>query len=260
MAALGVYLFQRNLPPNSGPVNPKANTQVIIEINQKIYFSTTFKLFYAKKGKTKNFWKGISSPKAFKIVLDAQSTTYEDFIEKVASESNERFASTGQLIRDATRTGVLPIEWHVYLLRSPSLPKFSKDSQYLITNQASFSHWIKAVAALCKDEVFAGLQLKMEIPGVVETRNACSSRRRNQGTSNKPNQDVSPSVFEDSVNLYLEKLYEEHLPNKKDDNQFPVFIDPCNSNRYILLTIGAMQIWAHSLVSRTLFFFFFRIH
>ncbi|KNZ60754.1 uncharacterized protein VP01_15055g1, partial [Puccinia sorghi] len=110
-------------------------------------------LFYAKKGKTKTVWKGILSLKAFKIVLDAQSTTYKDFIEKVASESNKRFASAGPLIRDAARTGVPPIEWHIYLLRSPLLPEFSKDSQYLIANQASFSHWIKAVAALCKEKV-----------------------------------------------------------------------------------------------------------
>ncbi|KNZ47653.1 hypothetical protein VP01_6251g1, partial [Puccinia sorghi] len=126
------------------------------------------RLFYAKKGKTKNVWKGILSPKAFKIVFDARSSTYEDFIEKVASELKERFASAGPLIRDKTRTGVPPIEWHIYFLQSPSLPKFSKDSQYLIANQASFCHWIKAVAALCKDEVFSGLQLKMENPGVVE--------------------------------------------------------------------------------------------
>ncbi|KNZ61377.1 hypothetical protein VP01_1409g3 [Puccinia sorghi] len=63
--------------------------------------------------------------------------TYKQFIEKVASESNKRFA--GPLMRDATRTGVPPIEWHIYLLQSRSLPKFRKASQCLITNQASFT-------------------------------------------------------------------------------------------------------------------------
>ncbi|KNZ48557.1 hypothetical protein VP01_557g4 [Puccinia sorghi] len=129
---------------------------------------------------------------------------------KVASESNERFASAGSLIRDATRTGVAPIKWHIYLLQSPSLPKFSKDSQYLITNQASSSHWIKAVAALCKDKVFSGFQLRMEILGAVESQATAAAKAqnhllRNQGTSNKTNHDFPPSLFEDLFNLYKEK-------------------------------------------------------
>ncbi|KNZ44765.1 uncharacterized protein VP01_8856g1, partial [Puccinia sorghi] len=165
-----------------------------------------------------------------------------DFIEKVASESNKRFASAGPLIWDATRT----------------------DSQDLIANQASFSHWINAVAALCKDKVFAGLHLKMESPGVVESRATAAAKAQNhllwqlempvhpgaetkEPPINSTKMSLIASVFEDSVNLYIEKLYKEHLPNKKYINQFPVFIDPCDSNQYILLTIGAMQTWAHSL-------------
>ncbi|KNZ47502.1 hypothetical protein VP01_6351g1 [Puccinia sorghi] len=56
-------------------------------------------------------------------------------------------------------------------------------------------------------------------------------------------------------NLYIEKLYKEHLPNKKYDSQFKVLIDPCNSNQYILLTIGAMQTWAHSPEAKAKFIF-----
>ncbi|KNZ48556.1 hypothetical protein VP01_557g3 [Puccinia sorghi] len=175
---------------------------------------------------------------------------------KVASESNKRFANAGPLIRDATRTGVAPIECHIYLLQSLSLPEFSKDSQYLITNQASSSHRIKAVAALCKDKVF-GFQLKMESPGAVESQATAAAEAqnhlcRNQGASNKPNHVVSPSPFEDLVNLY-----KEHLPKKKYESKFPVFVDPCHSKQYILFTISAMQTWAHSLVSCALFFSFF---
>ncbi|KNZ61460.1 uncharacterized protein VP01_13980g1, partial [Puccinia sorghi] len=150
-------------------------------------------------------------------------------------------------------------------------------SHYLITNLASFTHWITAVADLGKDQVNAGLQLKMESPGVAENRataaveaqnhllsvevarNASSSRRQIRENSNNSDHEVSPSVFEDSINLYMEKLYKKHLPNKKYDSQFPVFIDPCNPNRYILLTMGAVQTWAHALVSSLHFIFWLLI-
>ncbi|KNZ57334.1 hypothetical protein VP01_2185g1 [Puccinia sorghi] len=87
---------------------------------------------------------------------------------QVASESDGQITSAVPLIRDATRTGFPPIELHVYLLHSLSLPEFTKDSPYLITNLASFTHWITTVADLGKDQVKAGLQLKMESPSVVE--------------------------------------------------------------------------------------------
>ncbi|KNZ48634.1 uncharacterized protein VP01_5521g1 [Puccinia sorghi] len=166
MAALGIDLFRHSPPPLSN--NHETNTQGSSEIYPKLSRLTTFKLFYAKKAKTKTVWKGINSPKAFKIVFDLQSTNYNNFIEKVASESDGKFTSAGPLIWDATATGFPPIEWHVYLLRSPSLPKFTKDSHYLITNLASFTHWITTVADLGQDQINAGLQLKMESPGVVE--------------------------------------------------------------------------------------------
>ncbi|KNZ52446.1 uncharacterized protein VP01_3572g3 [Puccinia sorghi] len=150
-----------------------------------------------------------------------------------------------------TNTQALPlnptgkIEWHVYLLRSPLLPKLTKDSHYLITNLASFTHWITAVADLGKDQVNAGLQLKMESPDVVENQATAAE------SSSDSDHEVLPSVFESSINLYMEKLYKKHLPNKKYNIQFPVVINPCNPNCSILLTMGAVQTWACALNTGT---------
>ncbi|KNZ56959.1 hypothetical protein VP01_2279g3, partial [Puccinia sorghi] len=76
-------------------------------------------------------------------------------------------------------------------------------------------------------------------------------RCRIQENSNDSDHEVLPSTFEDLINLYMEKLYKKHLPNKKKDSQFPVFIDPCNPNRYILLKMGAVQTWACALNTGT---------
>ncbi|KNZ57335.1 hypothetical protein VP01_2185g2 [Puccinia sorghi] len=70
MAALGIDLFRHSPPPHSLSNNHETNTQGSSEIYPKLSCLTTFKLFYAKKAKTKTVWKGITSPKAFKIVFD----------------------------------------------------------------------------------------------------------------------------------------------------------------------------------------------
>ena len=80
------------------------------------------------------------------------------------------------------------------------------------------------MADLGKDIVYAGLQLKMESPSIIENqataaikaqnhlmivevaRNASLSRCCIQDNSNKPNLEVLPSFLADTINLYMEKL------------------------------------------------------
>ncbi|KNZ57265.1 hypothetical protein VP01_2199g1 [Puccinia sorghi] len=203
---------------------------------------------------TKTLWKGITLPKAFKIVFDLQSTNHNNFIEKVASESNRQFTSAGP-IWDATRTGFLPIQWHVSSLTliaqiykrlspisSPIWPPSPIGSPHpgVVENQAT-----------------AAVEAQNHLLSVEAARNASSSRRQIRENSNDSDHEVSPSVFEDSINLYMEIFYKKHLPNKKYDSQFPVFIDPCNPNRYILLSMGAVQTCARALVRAFIFFFGF---
>ncbi|KNZ48525.1 putative signal peptide protein [Puccinia sorghi] len=107
LAALGINLFQRTPPPSFHSKNHKGNPLN----HHRIICLTTFKIFYAKKEKKRHFGN-LSLSK-----------------EKLAYECNDQFTITGPLIWDATRAGT-PIEWHVYLLHSPSLPQFTKDSAY----------------------------------------------------------------------------------------------------------------------------------
>ncbi|KNZ57312.1 uncharacterized protein VP01_218g10 [Puccinia sorghi] len=67
-------------------------------------------------------------------------------------------------------------------------------------------------------------------------------KHRNRVNSNKPDL----GVFEDTINLHMEKLYSTHLPNLKYKN-FWVYIDPENPNRSFPLTVGAAQTWAQAL-------------
>ncbi|KNZ58536.1 hypothetical protein VP01_1912g1 [Puccinia sorghi] len=157
--------------------------------HQQIICLTTFKIFYAQKGKKRHL---------------------EEFVEKVANECNDQFTSAGPLIRD-----------------------FTKDSAYHIANSTTFKYRIDSAANLGKDIVHAGLQLKMESPGVIKNRataaaeaqnhlimakaahNASSSQRRIRENSNEANLEVLRSAFENT---------------KKYNHELPIFIDPCNPN------------------------------
>ncbi|KNZ63610.1 hypothetical protein VP01_1120g5 [Puccinia sorghi] len=181
-------IFSNSLPPHYLSNDHKTNTQGSSELS----CLTTFKLFYAKKGKTKTMWKGITLPKAFKIA----------------------YPSAGPLIWDATRTCFPPIKQHVYLLCSPSFAKFTKESHYIITNLTPFTHWITTIADLGKDQVNAGLdQVNSGLDQVnagLQLKMKSSALRRLE----MPHHLGITSVFEDWINLYMKKLYKKHLPNK----------------------------------------------
>ena len=189
-------------------------------------------------------WASIASPKTFKIDFHPGSTSHSEFQELVAGECNNQFTSAGPLIRDSlTQPGALPIEWSVYLLRSPSLPEFSKDSNFVIDDLDSYTHWTESATGLDKAVVNCCLKLATENPSAIEKQkvaatevqnhlmsaeaacNASSSRRRITDASNDPT-----LQFEDTVNIHMESLYQRHQPNAKYEKDFPVFLHPNNPN------------------------------
>ncbi|KNZ53530.1 uncharacterized protein VP01_3211g2, partial [Puccinia sorghi] len=123
-----------------------SNNQVL-----PITCSTTFRLFYPKQKSKKSVWKSIMSRKAFKIIFKPGTTTFSDFQQLVASKCDGEFTSAGRLILDAIETGTPPIDWSVYLLRSPSRPEFTKAANYLLCDVASFDKWIDSATSLGKD-------------------------------------------------------------------------------------------------------------
>jgi hypothetical protein len=52
----------------------------------------------------------------------------------------------------------------------------------------------------------------------------------------------------DTINVYMKRLFKEHLINTKYNQHTPVYVNPSNPRRYILLTIDACQEWAKALV------------
>ncbi|KNZ46602.1 hypothetical protein VP01_712g1 [Puccinia sorghi] len=82
-----------------------------------------------------------------------------------------------------------------------------------------------------KDNVDFGLKLQMEDCQAMEKQaasavEASSSRHRNCDDSDEPDL----GVFEDTVNLHMEKIYSKHPPNLKYHQDFPVYINLQNPN------------------------------
>ena len=89
------------------------------------------------------------------------------------------FTSTGPLIWDAIETGSPPIDWSVYLLRSPSLPEFNKAAKDLLCDINSFNKFIDAGTSLGEDNINCGLKLKMEDRGAIEKQAAATVEIQN---------------------------------------------------------------------------------
>jgi hypothetical protein len=74
-----------------------------------------------------------------------------------------------------------------------------------------------------------------------------------QSASNPKHQDplnlVAAKNF-DIYNVYRDQIFNAHPPNIQYHKRIPVFIDPANKTRYILLTTVNVEKWAKALVNR----------
>ncbi|PLW29313.1 hypothetical protein PCASD_23585 [Puccinia coronata f. sp. avenae] len=62
----------------------------------------------------------------------------------------------------------------------------------------------------------------------------------------KESKDLDAKEWE-TINVYMKRLFKEHLINAKYNQHTPVYVDPSNPRRYILLIVDACQEWAKAL-------------
>jgi hypothetical protein len=88
-----------------------------------------------------------------------------------------------------------------------------------------------------------------------EAAQVAASKRKSTDTDSDGGKldELDPEDW-DNVNVHMHKIFKNHLVNTMYDRLTPIFIDPSNPHRYILLTEEACSTWAKALVS---FYFFF---
>ncbi|POW22257.1 hypothetical protein PSHT_01471 [Puccinia striiformis] len=203
--------------------------------------TTDFRLYIddkAKRGKNKVVWRLIKPKAKFSLILDAgrQGTTYEEFHQIVATQCNEEYAHSKSIITRSITYGKPAITWTVTI---PGVTEFKAPGERLLS-EWSFKRWMSALRTGSKTK--AMLVLKMPNPSSVQAR-------AQRGHSPTNGSDIDANDF-DNVNVYMNKLYKAHHMNAHYDRHRPVYLDPLNKRRYIVLSVGNCQEWAQALIDR----------
>ena len=148
-----------------------------------------------------------------------------------------------------------------------------KKNKVEINDSPQYREWLDT--ACDKGRTDVALMLKMENPAKLAKRaemedllaaqalrdqtvkDAAAAKRKNCDSDSDidGSEELEPEEW-DYLNVHMNKLYDKYAIDSRYDLHTPVFIDPGNPNRYMLLTADACSTWAHNLVS----FFWFGLY
>ncbi|POW22634.1 hypothetical protein PSHT_01023 [Puccinia striiformis] len=207
-----------------------------------VELTTNFKLYIADRNRARRrIWRPHSPADKFTIILPT---------------GPGRPSWHRVLIVDSLESGLNDIKWAVTVRGTKEYKKAT-----LINTEHLYNTWVNLLHRQKQTE--ATLDLKMANPTAAERRAhneslltrqtlaRAATTARAQNSQNRDNDDVEVSDVEgedfDAVNVHVNRLYALHRFDATYDRDFPVYIDPGNTRRYILLTVGNCQIWARAL-------------
>jgi hypothetical protein len=223
-----------------------------------------FKLFIAKKTQQKKkSWGPINSTHDFPITVTFSKTSFESFQNLVAAACDKEFSNTASVILKGLNYKPQGIFWYGSIARCAT---FAKKDRFELKSYAEYNEWLDMACKLGRSEV--GLAIQMTNPAKLaqqaemedllaaqairdEAARVASSKQKaldGPGDSeDEESEELDPDEW-DSINLHMKRLYATHLVKTAYDRHTPVFIDPQNHDRYILLTCAACSEWAKALV------------
>ncbi|KAH9466097.1 hypothetical protein Pst134EA_013943 [Puccinia striiformis f. sp. tritici] len=227
-----------------------------------VELTTNFKLYIADRNRARRrIWRPHSPADKFTIILPTGPgrPSFAEFHVLVANRCNDAVAGTESLIVDSLESGSNDIKWAVTVRGTKEYKKAT-----LINTEHLYNTWVNLLHRQKQTE--ATLDLKMANPTAAERRAhneslltrqtlaRAATTARAQNSQNRDNDDVEVSDVEgedfDAVNVHVNRLYALHRFDATYDRDFPVYIDPGNTRRYILLTVGNCQIWAQALLQQ----------
>jgi hypothetical protein len=237
----------------------------VIFQDNKINIKIGFRLFVAGKNKQeKKIWLPINLTEDFSIEVTVGTTTFDEYQKMVINACNKAFPNSGPIIKKDLTARAPQIKWYGTI---PKTPNFLKKDKYQVTDHASYSNWVKTAYDVSRSEI--GLLLKMSNPAEAIKRAqredllaaqadheeavqiAAAKRKASNGDDDNPDADADDEldpVDWERINTHMKKIYAANLTNVKYDQHLPVYIDPTNPHRYILITPMACQEWARALV------------
>ncbi|KNZ47240.1 hypothetical protein VP01_657g8 [Puccinia sorghi] len=203
-----------------------------------------------KKKNDKKTWKVVKSRNVFDIEVLYGLNPFDEFQEMVARKCNIGFPNTNPIVMKSIATG------------SPRICCIDAN-----LNGMDYKDWLKSADDAKKSKVF--LKLKMDNPAdaikdtemedllaaqaaheqAVKEMNSKQKLCSGDDTFSKNNNELDAVDWE-RINIHMKKIYDKNLPIAKYDCHLPVYIDPRNPHRYILITLKACQEWARALMER----------
>ncbi|KAA1096432.1 hypothetical protein PGT21_016689 [Puccinia graminis f. sp. tritici] len=246
---------------------------------------TNFRIFAPDKAKTKSqggiksrVWITVANPKPMVISITvappAEATQFADFQDIVMTACEEAVKNSRGMISDSLACDTPLIQWTAFI---PRVDGFKKDDGFVLVDEDAYSEWIKTLAAVGNG--VASLSLEMDDPRAEvkrahqssvlarlairkDAKETVEAANRLKASNVKPttdltlfdegsDDDVEEEIDADDVKLLIRKLYKHHPHDPSYDTLIPVYIDPGNRERFIILTYHACKEWARAILKPT---------
>ncbi|KAH9450327.1 hypothetical protein Pst134EA_027035 [Puccinia striiformis f. sp. tritici] len=239
-----------------------------------------FRIFTDSKNRKKvRIHLPVNSSGHFLVNIKVGETNFPQFRNIVASACSDHFAKTGPVILNSKT-----VLWWGSI---PNVTDWKKSDKNEVHTPSRYAVWLNTACQAKKKSI--GLDIKMPDPAAAKKRaakedllakqearaaaikEAATKKRKGasasirggdgdgdddeEGDSDGDSEgDGSGSEIDadefDDINFHMRKLYKIYPVNVMYNRINPVYIDPGNPQRYILLTLAAVQAWAADLMAR----------
>ncbi|PLW08270.1 hypothetical protein PCANC_27674 [Puccinia coronata f. sp. avenae] len=226
--------------------------------------SINFLVFLSDKNKcNETSWVPLKPISDLSVLFNSRNNvTWEGFVKMIADECNKDYNYIGRMISDGTHSSPATMTWTAFILKNKKLPK---NSLLTIFDNVSLVQWMSEINNSQQSK--GGLMIRMDNPRdevtrahrenlLAKTMKRIDSRHKQPHKKDKPanacsDEELSSGPEFDDLDVHSNDIYTKYGVNADYDQIHPVFLDPTNADRYILLTSGNVDKWAKALSMRT---------
>ncbi|EFP80331.1 uncharacterized protein PGTG_06287 [Puccinia graminis f. sp. tritici CRL 75-36-700-3] len=269
-----IHLAQPRISASTKPVSAMIKCAII------------FKVYCPNRHKStkKVTWVAIQSPKKLTYDFNSGDVDWPAFKAAVTHHCSAAtaFKSLPRIFEDGLRSNPPKITWGGYVFRNTDWPK---DDPPAISNDTRFPEWIRAMVACKAKGVKGGVIIHMANPRdkeiiaekanlVDRTASRCEARDQDAraamaSTSASTTTDAAPvpsisnaleddelsgpddelNTYEEFTNkdIHAEQIFQKYAHNTGYDRLLTAYLDPENADRYILLSLGNVAVWAKAM-------------
>ncbi|KAA1136666.1 hypothetical protein PGTUg99_036842 [Puccinia graminis f. sp. tritici] len=274
---MALYEFSPSLPPylssndNNATSGPLAsfidkdstltsdNMRVLGQVPPVIFeCSINFSLYLSERTRRNSVnWVPVKPISDLSVTFNTNDNiTLNHFQEIIAKKCNDDYDNIGRMIHEGTHCSSPTITWSAYILKNR---KYPKSTPLRLFDPTSFSQWIDEIKLTKQTK--GGVFVRMENPKdklararkedlVAKTMKRFDARHEGASRGKGRRGPVVAGASSDEVYVHVDKIYSKYGMNTEYDRIHPVYLDPTNADRYILLTAGNVDKWAKDLCMR----------